>query len=159
MRSRRLFPPRSSGPAPTPGAEGFDTDAATATYEDNFGCGNVFNARYVRYRVPHKTRDEVRRYTVYAYTYQASYVTWNDERSALESSRSHDNLLGDIDQLSDEQLTEMFGTGNEPFRHCLRARPPGAGVPARGLAHRAGGGRRRPGPFRLILVFRVSLRP
>ena len=27
------------------------------------------SARFVRYRVPHKTRDEVRRYTVYAYMY------------------------------------------------------------------------------------------
>ena len=104
-------------------ADGFDTDAATAMYEDNFGCGDVFNARYVRYRVPHKTRDEVRRYTVYADTYQDSYVMWSDERSALESHRSHQNMLGGLDALSDEQLTAMLGAGNEPLRDHLQARP------------------------------------
>ena len=102
---------------------GFDPNAATTTYEDNFGCGDLFNARYVRYRVPHRTRDEHRRYTVYAYTYQDSYVMWTDERSALASDRSHQHLLGALDEISDEQMKAMFGAGNEPLRDHLQARP------------------------------------
>ena len=102
---------------------GYDADHASVTYEDRFGCGDIFNNRIVRYRVPRRLNGVLRRYTVRAFTYQESYYDWTDEETALQQEREHSSFLGRMNELSDDEMVRMFGKGNTPNRDYLSARP------------------------------------
>ena len=103
--------------------DGYDVDRATVTYEDRFECGDIFNNRVVRYRVPRRADGVLRRYTVYAYTYQEAYWQCADEDAEIQRDREYTAHLGRLDDLSDEEMVNVFGEGNTPNRAYLSARP------------------------------------
>lgn len=97
------------------------------TYVDQYGWGEVFNARAVRFRVTHEETGEIRRYEISRNTGEANSevlgYSWHSEEHLLAEEAKHDKLLAELDRCSNEGLTALFGRGNEPRREYLRRGP------------------------------------
>ena len=103
------------------------TKKRSLTYIDHYGYGNIFNARTVYLRVSHEKTGEIRRYVISWNTgeteLKVQQYAWHTEEHFLAEEAEHDKLLAELDRCSDEDLTALFGAGNEPRREYLRRGP------------------------------------
>ena len=75
----------------------------------------------------HKETGEVRRYTISWETSdtesEVQQYAWGSEEHLLAEEAKHEKLKTELDRCSDEDLTALFGRGNEPRREYLRHSP------------------------------------